>query len=811
MMLRRQDEWVRIPPRLAKNPKAPTVVLDMPGAQEEKLERSFVGPAAVELAETLKLAGKTFDSVNLTYALSCRIPNDDIKVFNARLRKDNRRRIKNGEPPLPSPIECCKPRLLAEIEESSGVITAGPMATKAVLGGNTSLMSIRGGPTISKGKKVMPTLCLNHVRINPMWRPVLRADIAKAFRHFKEALNWEDPRVVYNPSAEWLSKFFAKVKEEKTPVAYDVETDGIQSLTTGLRCIGFATTEDAVVVGLRSIDGQSTFYEPHLEKEIRAILREFFLDKSIVKVAHNGGYFDRIIVEQHLGITPAPLVDTILLHRLAEPEYPHNLGFIGSMLTDVPSWKADHTATTAQTDADLHKYCAVDCVVTARILPPLADAVKALDKQQLYGLDRQSQKLCVGMHRLGLTVDEKRRAEHEKAATIEAAKWLNVIHSCTGMETLNPNSHDQVRSLLYGKWQLPPSEYTSAGEPSTDDASLRSLLANPLLSDDERRAVFALRRYRKANKLLTTYLRKLAPNAGVLLDGRVHADFNAHGTVTGRYSSSNPNFQNIPYSLRDIFVAPKGYVFVGADFDQLELRLAAALAGAQHYLDAFEKGHIDPHNLTGELMFGEDVYWNTEGAPKNKALKGSGRFKKLRDLSKTICYASLYGASTPTVFEALTKAEDDNGNLIYANTNLRQVRTLHKRWKKKAPEFAIWWDESLATFRHQGYIEDPVLGRRKDFINGEKFNEIVNFPVQAGGFGVVLQGMLDLVENYLPFNFKEGTGMVNQCHDSVLFLVKENDAEYAQEAVQKCFTRKVPNIPVLFTAEAHVGQRWSEV
>ena len=93
-MLRRRDQWVRIPSRLAKNPKAPTIVLDMPGAQEVGLDRPFVGPAAVELAETLKLAGRSFDSVNLTYALSCRMPNDDVKVFTANLRKDNRRRVK---------------------------------------------------------------------------------------------------------------------------------------------------------------------------------------------------------------------------------------------------------------------------------------------------------------------------------------------------------------------------------------------------------------------------------------------------------------------------------------------------------------------------------------------------------------------------------------------------------------------------------------------------------------------------------------------------------------------------------------------
>jgi DNA polymerase I-like protein with 3'-5' exonuclease and polymerase domains len=166
---------------------------------------------------------------------------------------------------------------------------------------------------------------------------------------------------------------------------------------------------------------------------------------------------------------------------------------------------------------------------------------------------------------------------------------------------------------------------------------------NPLADEEQREFLQALRFYRRAEKLLSTYIRKFAPTAGVVKDGYVYPDYNSHGTVTGRLSSSNPNFQNIPYNLRDMFIPPDGCVFVGADYDQLELRFAAALANAEHYLDAFEKKEIDPHNLTADLMFGE-LFWNAEGAPDTKMGKGKGQFKQLRNLAKTICFASLYGA-----------------------------------------------------------------------------------------------------------------------------------------------------------------------
>ena len=67
-----------------------------------------------------------------------------------------------------------------------------------------------------------------------------------------------------------------------------------------------------------------------------------------------------------------------------------------------------------------------------------------------------------------------------------------------------------------------------------------------MASEEQQEFLHALRFYRRAEKLLSTYIRKFAPDAGVVKDGYVYPDYNSHGTVTGRLSSSNPNFQNIP-------------------------------------------------------------------------------------------------------------------------------------------------------------------------------------------------------------------------------------------------------------------------
>ena len=453
---------------------------------------------------------------------------------------------------------------------------------------------------------------------------------------------------------------------------------------------------------------------------------------------------------------------------------------MASVETDVPAWKADHTAVNAATDQELHEYCAIDVAVTAQIVQPLAQQARERSQEHLYNRDAQLQELCWGMKRMGIRVDDSTRLAHARRLTKERNAWYDKFVSYAG--DVNPNSPPDIRELIFEKWGLPAHDFTPAGEPSTNAASLRALLSGPL-EERHRRAIESLRRYRKADKLITTYLNKWAPGLGIVDSaGYAYYDYNSHGTVMGRFSSG---IQTIPWGLRDIFVPGPGMVFVGADFDQLELRFGAALAGANHYLDAFEKKEIDPHNLTGVMMFG-DTFWTVEGAPKTPLGKGKGQFKQLRDLAKAICFSSLYGAAPPKVHEILLQAEDKDGNLLFSHYSLREVRTLHRKWMKAAPEFKQWWERELEHWRQHGYVQEPIYGRRRYF-HEEDFNAIVNTPVQGGGFAVVAEGMLDCVK-HIPFDFQRKVGLVTQLHDAVLFQVPEAEADRACEIVTQNLT-----------------------
>ena len=786
------------------------VVGDAPGKQETIHGRPFVDSSSVEAMDAIKACGKQRHEIAWTNVCACRFPNDRANEFLARLKKRNSARRVKGKETIPSPMECCRPRLESELQGYSNIISFGSLATKAILPANPSLTAVRGGPTAHNGFKVLPTFHPSYASRAQIWSPIFQKDIAKAFRHFEGKLKWDDPKRIFTPSLDYLHAFIESCRNEKKLVAYDVETDALEPLTAGLRCIGLGTETEVLLVPFLSVDGESTFYPLEEEIKIRGLLAKFFVDPTICKVGHNAGYYDRIVIEQHFGVTPTPLIDTILLHRLAESEYPHGLGYIGSVLTDVPAWKATHTATTTSQDRELHDYCMTDVCVTARIVKPLSQQATRRKQKKLYNVDAQLQNICVGMHRLGMRIDEGRRQQHETHLRAELDHNIEQLRILLGDKAPNPNSPAQVQRLLFDKWYLPPHSYTDTGEPSANDAALRSLISNPIVEEEQKDVVRAIRGYRKASKLLNTYIKKLSPaNTAVVQDGYVYPDYNVHGTISGRFSSSNPNFQNIPYKLRDMFIPPKGCVFVGADFDQLELRFASAVAGATHYLDAFEEREIDPHNLTGQMMFG-DSFWQASGAPKAKIEKGKGAFKQLRDLAKTICFASLYGAAPPKVHELLTKAEDRDGKLLYGHYSLRQVRALHHKWMCAAPEFSSWWQDAVRNCRRDGYVEEVILNRRRYFVDLSDFNAIVNFGVQAGGFSVVALGMLKALQR-IPFDFKNRTGLVNQLHDSVLFVVPEGRASWTREVVTDSLTQRLPQLPVTFTAEADIGECWSDV
>lgn len=538
----------------------------------------------------------------------------------------------------------------------------------------------------------------------------------------------------------------------------------------------------------------------------------------------------------------------------------------------------------AESDEQLHEYCGMDVAVTARVVPPLFDSVKARGQMDLVGLDHQVQRICAEMHMVGMWVDQDKRLYFEKKYITEVGKRLEDLRVSAPTADFNPGSPHQIRKILFNQWGLvsPLDErdrYTASGDPATSDDVLRSLLTLQHLTDEQRNFVLKLRRYRKAQKLLGTYVVKLRPSSmqaelgwdddedfedaemrkkyslertGIVdpRTGRMHPGYNAHVAVTGRLSSSKPiNAQNFPKGLRAMVTAAPGNVLIGADADQLELRIAAALWGAKRYLRAFDAS-ADPHSSTALACFPER-FKQAEGFPGGRwdgdlfipdgTGKWSGEAKTFRDLAKRVQYASQYMATVETVHRVICQTETDNGDgttsLPYLHLTLREVREMHQAWLDGCPEFPQGWEREVGEWRKQTYLVEPITGRRRDFLDGENPNELVNFKIQGGAAGLMNKAIVELANRVPVFKWGLGTGIINQCHDALVLEVpmdtaelrKKNNPDTGKEEsfwhvpedsipgrvmqeLNECMNQVHPALPgVKITAAADIGLSWKEV
>jgi len=803
---------------------------DVPGMHETIEGRPFVGPGGMELQRALNAIGVRRDECYITNTIRCRPPRNDLEALNIKISRQNKSRQKRAREEkteaclIKKPLEACGGRLYAELKATgiTDIICLGKAAAKMIRGGDPSIMGLRGGcellpapwdpDTLLRVAYVMhPSMVLRQMA----YQDVFRHDLSKAFRFFQGKLEWEDPLIVRLSKYEDIAEYLEKFKREGKPLAYDLETDGINPLTANVRCVGIGNEDEALIIEIRSIHGH-LLIEPEDEGRIKNLIRKFFDSPGVPILGHNAGQYDRLVMEQWLGATPTLTCDTIILHLLADNELPHNLGFVGSFYTDNPeAWKANHTAVQAKTDEELHIYCGKDVAVTARIARPLAQDVKSRKQLHLVSREHTLQSLGSAMQTNGIAVDLDRATEHLISLDSEAKKHLAICREITS-EKFNPQSTRQMAGLLFKDWKLAPHHYSEkTGDPSTDDETLRTMIVHYGLSADRVTFLRSVRIYRKMTKLLGTYVRPLVENKTL----RIHPSYNRL-PATGRYSSSNPNAQNIPYLLRDIYVAKEGHVLIGADMDQLELRLIAEEAKAQHSIRVIRDG-LDPHNETMEIVYGKGI-WELAGAPKDRKEKGKGNFKATRDITKNTRYAWQYAASTKRIHEQICSVEDDSGNLIYAHLSVEDVRQVVEGLKRADPEIPRWWRMIESRYRREGFIGDSLWDRRRYFRNEDKINELVNHPIQSGGAVIVNEGMIELIYGAQPWFSTEAissTGetlpvewLINHGHDALYLEVPEDTAEEAAKILEGAMNRRRKKNPLLdYTAGAEIGHRWNEV
>ena len=219
----------------------------------------------------------------------------------------------------------------------------------------------------------------------------------------------------------------------------------------------------------------------------------------------------------------------------------------------------------------------------------------------------------------------------------------------------------------------------------------------PVLQKIEHPIAKAILEYREISKLLSTYIEKL-PECVNKKDGRIHCSFNQYGADTGRFSSSDPNLQNIPSHNKDIrkmFVASPGYVLMSSDYSQQEPKVMTQMCGDPKMIEAYKKGK-DLYAEIAALSF-NTTYENCLEFRQDGTTNADGKAR--RSQAKSILLGVLYGRGVPSIAEQL-------------GTTTKKAQAIKDSVFKGFPAIPQFEKDSLKMGRELGYVT-TLWGRKR--------------------------------------------------------------------------------------------------
>ncbi len=365
------------------------------------------------------------------------------------------------------------------------------------------------------------------------------------------------------------------------------------------------------------------------------------------------------------------------------------------------------------------------------------------------------------MTKNGIKIDQnylqKLSAEYHQVLT----KLEREIWDLAGLE-FNISSPKQLGEILFEKMGLAGKRQkkTATGNFSTKESELEKLKGS--------HPIFAkLLEYRELEKLLNTYI----DNLPTLLkaDGKIHAIFDQAGTRTGRFSSSQPNLQNIPTrselgrKIRGAFVADDGYELVSFDYSQIELRIAAFLSGDQKMIEIFEQDK-DIHRAVAAQVF---------AIPENEV------DKEQRNRAKTINFGIIYGMGINALKSEL-------------GTTREEAQQFYNDYFAAFPQLTNYLEQVKQEANRDGYIK-TLFGRRRYFegikskipyIRAAAERMAINAPIQGTEADIIKLAMREIWQWIIEQNLQQEVKILLQVHDELVFEIKQDKLAEASKNIK---------------------------
>ena len=349
-------------------------------------------------------------------------------------------------------------------------------------------------------------------------------------------------------------------------------------------------------------------------------------------------------------------------------------------------------------------------------------------------------------------------------------------------EEFNINSPKQLGVVLFEHMSLPNGKKTKTGYSTAADVLEKLAPDYPVVSK--------ILEYRTLSKLKSTYADGLAVFIGD--DQRIHGKFNQTITATGRISSTEPNLQNIPVRMelgrliRKVFVPEDGYVFVDADYSQIELRILAHCSQDKNLIQAYKEAS-DIHRITASQVFHIPFDEVTDLQRRN---------------AKAVNFGIVYGISSFGLSQDLSITRKEAAEYI-------------ERYFETYPGIKAFLDGAVSHAKEQGYVT-TLFGRRRpvpelsssNFMQ-RQFGERVamNAPIQGTAADIMKIAMIAVDNELRKRNLK--SRLVLQVHDELLIEAREDEVEEVKDILKTCM-EGAAELEVPLDVDMHTGASWYE-
>ena len=426
---------------------------------------------------------------------------------------------------------------------------------------------------------------------------------------------------------------------------------------------------------------------------------------------------------------------------------------------------------------------AANALVAARAVEKLNERLIENDAMKLYqNIELPLVFTLSDMEKVGMIMDREALISYGEELSVTIHQLENSIYEEAG-EEFNINSPKQLSTILFEKMAIPGGKKTKTGYSTAADVLEKLAPWNPIIEH--------ILDYRKYAKLKSTYVDGLADCLGQ--DGRVHSTFQQKVTATGRISSTNPNLQNIPVrmeigkKIRKVFHPKEGYVFLDADYSQIELRVLAHLSGDENLIKAYLNGQ-DIHKSTASLVFHTPFDEVTPLQRRN---------------AKAVNFGIVYGISAFGLSEDLKISQ-------------KEAKEYIANYYAAYPKLKEYIDGLVSKSKETGYAE-TLFGRRRpipelkssNFMQ-RQFGERVamNSPVQGTAADIIKIAMVRVHDRLAEE--KLSSRLVLQVHDELLIEAKQEELEQVK-AILKEEMMGAASMAVPLEIDMEVGDNWYDV